>query len=123
MKLFVGNLSFDTQDADLKTLFTQAGTCVSAVVVMDRTTGRSRGFGFVEMATAEDGQRAMSQLNGSSLQGRAISVSEPRERGAARPSGFSERPRSFGPDLPPAGGAFRKSGKSRRGARGRKRGL
>jgi RNA recognition motif-containing protein len=128
-KLFVGNLSFDTHDAELKELFTRAGSCVSAVIVMDRATGRSRGFGFVEMASDEEALRAVSELNGADLQGRAISVNEARERSErserpeGRPPSFPARSQSFGPDRPPAGRGFRKDGKSRRGVRGRKRSI
>jgi RNA recognition motif-containing protein len=79
-KLFVGNLSFDTTTGDLETLFSQIGACDSAAVVTDRATGRSRGFGFVEMASASDAQKAISELNGRELHGRTINVSEARER-------------------------------------------
>jgi cold-inducible RNA-binding protein len=128
-KLFVGNLSFDTTEADLRELFSTAGTCVSATVLKDRATGRSRGFGFVEMSSAEEAQRAMGLLNDRELQGRRISVSEARERGAPAPprgAGPWKGPapeRSFGPDLPPSRPRFRREGGSRRGLRGRKRSL
>src|SRR5438477_384278 len=69
-KLFVGNLSFDTTSADLEALFSQAGTCESAAVITDRATGRSRGFGFVEMSSASEAERAITELNGHELQGR-----------------------------------------------------
>jgi len=64
MKLYVGNLAFQTSSSELQELFAQAGTVESASVVEDRDTGRSRGFGFVEMATKEEGQAAIAQLNG-----------------------------------------------------------
>ena len=79
-KLFVGNLSFDTTTADLEALFSQAGTCESAAVITDRATGRSRGFGFVEMGSASEAQKAIADLNGRELQGRTINVSEARDR-------------------------------------------
>src|SRR3989442_417327 len=79
-KLFVGNLSFDTTSADLEALFSQAGTCESAAVITDRATGRSRGFGFVEMSSASEAERAIAELNGHELQGRKLNVSEARER-------------------------------------------
>jgi RNA recognition motif-containing protein len=124
-RLFVGNLSFDTTDADLRDLFSGIGTCTSASVLSDRMTGRSRGFGFVEMSTDDEAQRAISQLNDTEFQGRRINVSEARERtgpGLAVRSGPPNR--SFGPDLPPAGPKFRKKGGgSRRGIRARKRSL
>lgn len=125
-KLFVGNLSFDTTDADLREFFSNAGTCRSATVLMDRATGKSRGFGFVEMSTAEEAQRAIGLLNDRELHGRRISVSQARERGAPRSAGpwkGSTPARSFGPDLPPSRPRFRKEGGSRRGLRGRKRSL
>jgi RNA recognition motif-containing protein len=79
-KIFVGNLSFDTTSADLESLFSEVGPCASASVITDRTTGRSRGFGFVEMSSAADVQKAISALNGRELQGRTLNVSEARER-------------------------------------------
>jgi RNA recognition motif-containing protein len=79
-KIFVGNLSFDTTNQDLETLFASVGTCESAAVIMDRNTGRSRGFGFVEMSSASEAQKAISELNGRELQGRALKVSEANER-------------------------------------------
>ena len=87
-KIFVGNLSFDTTSADLESLFSQAGTCTSATVITDRDTGRSRGFGFVEMSSASEAQKAIAELNGRELQGRTLNVSEARERsGGDRPRG------------------------------------
>jgi RNA recognition motif-containing protein len=81
-KLFVGNLSFNTTSADLETLFSQAGTCESAAVITDRETGRSRGFGFVEMSSADEAEKAIAEFNGHDLQGRTLNVSEARERSA-----------------------------------------
>ncbi|MFN8542767.1 MAG: RNA-binding protein [Candidatus Binatia bacterium] len=86
-KIFVGNLSFNTSSADLESLFSKAGTCESATVVTDRETGRSRGFGFVEMSTASEAQQAISSLNGTELQGRALNVSEAKERSSGGGSG------------------------------------
>jgi RNA recognition motif-containing protein len=79
-KIFVGNLSFDTKSEDLETLFAQAGTCESAAVVSDRETGRSRGFGFVEMSNSAEAMKAIAQFNGTDLQGRTLNVSEAKER-------------------------------------------
>lgn len=81
-KLFVGNLSFDTSTADLERLFATAGTCESAAVITDRETGRSRGFGFVEMSSSIEAQAAIEKINGTELQGRALNVSEAKERSA-----------------------------------------
>ncbi len=80
MKLYVGNLSFQTSSDDLQQLFAQVGTVESASVVEDRETGRSRGFGFVEMATKEEGQAAIEQFNGKDLNGRNLTVNEARPR-------------------------------------------
>jgi RNA recognition motif-containing protein len=80
MKLYVGNLAFQTSSEDLEQLFSQAGTVESASVVEDRETGRSRGFGFVEMASNEDGQKAIEQFNGKEVNGRNLNVNEARPR-------------------------------------------
>jgi len=80
MKLYVGNLAFQTSSEDLQQLFSQAGTVESASVVEDRETGRSRGFGFVEMATKEEGQKAIEQFNGMEVNGRNLNVNEARPR-------------------------------------------
>jgi RNA recognition motif-containing protein len=79
-KIFVGNLSFDTTSAELESLFSEVGPCESASVITDRATGRSRGFGFVEMSSAADVQKAITALNGRELQGRTLNVSEAKER-------------------------------------------
>jgi RNA recognition motif-containing protein len=78
MRLYVGNLSFAASDTDLQTLFTQVGHVTSAKVITDVYTGRSRGFGFVEMASRDEGQRAIDQFNGKPLKGRPIIVNEAR---------------------------------------------
>ena len=78
MKLYVGNLNFKTTGEDLQELFGQVGTVESASVVMDRDTGRSRGFGFVEMATKEEGEAAIAQFNGKEFGGSNLSVNEAR---------------------------------------------
>jgi RNA recognition motif-containing protein len=79
-KLYVGNLSFQTSSEELQQLFAQAGTVESAAVVEDRETGRSRGFGFVEMATKEEAEKAIEQFNGKDLNGRNLTVNEARPR-------------------------------------------
>jgi RNA recognition motif-containing protein len=79
-KIYVGNLPWSTTSASLETLFSQHGTVRSAEVVSDRDTGRSRGFGFVEMESDEAAQRAIESLNGTEVDGRAITVNEARER-------------------------------------------
>jgi RNA recognition motif-containing protein len=77
-KLFVGGISWDTTDATLSAFFAQVGTVVSANLISDRYTGKSKGFGFVEMSTDEEAERAVQELNGQTLDGRAIAVSEAR---------------------------------------------
>lgn len=88
-KLFVGGLSWDTTDATLSDFFAQAGTVVSANVITDKMTGKSRGFGFVEMSTDEEAEEAKKKLNGQSLDGRAISVNDARPQPERSNSGFS----------------------------------
>src|SRR5260370_40864848 len=95
-KLYVGNLAFQTTSQELQEMFATAGTVESASVVEDRDTGRSRGFGFVEMASKEDGQKAIEQFNGKELNGRALNVNEARPRenrggggGGGRGGGFN----------------------------------
>jgi RNA recognition motif-containing protein len=80
IKLYVGNLSFQTSSEDLHQLFSQAGTVETANVVEDRDTGRSRGFGFVEMANREEGEAAIQQFNGKEFGGRQLTVNEARPR-------------------------------------------
>lgn len=80
MKLYVGNLAFQTSSEDLQQLFAQAGTVESASVIEDRDTGRSRGFGFVEMGTKEEGEAAIAQFNGKEFNGRNLTVNEARPR-------------------------------------------
>jgi cold-inducible RNA-binding protein len=80
MKLYVGNLAFQTSDDDLRQLFAKAGTVETASVVEDRETGRSRGFGFVEMSSKEEGNAAIQQFNGQELGGRALNVNEAKPR-------------------------------------------
>src|SRR5437899_11782487 len=100
-KLFVGNLSFETSDDDLKEAFSKVGACEMAAVIKDRISGRSRGFGFVEMGTDEEAQRAITELNGKDLRGRNISVREARGRyegSDPRPAMGGSR---FGDNRPP----------------------
>src|SRR5262245_26331326 len=92
MKLYVGNLSFGTTEDDLHQLFSQVGTVDSATMVTDRDTGRSRGFGFVEMSSQSEGEAAIAKFNGAEFDGRSLTVNEakPRESrgGGGRGGGF-----------------------------------
>lgn len=109
MKLYVGNLSFSTSSEDLQQLFAQVGTVESATVVEDRDTGRSRGFGFVEMASKEEGEKAIEQFNGTDLNGRNLTVNEarPREDRGNRGGGGG---RGFGGNRGGGGGGGRNFG-------------
>ena len=110
-KLYVGGLSYSTTSETLREYFAQCGTVESASVITDKFSGQSRGFGFVEMATAEEAQRAISELNGKDLDGRKITVnvSNPRtpgsggDRGPGGPRGGGGR----GPGGPRGGGGDR----------------
>jgi RNA recognition motif-containing protein len=86
-KLYVGNLAYSVRDESLQSAFSQFGTVTSAKVMMDRETGRSKGFGFVEMSSSAEAQAAMNAMNGQPLEGRAIVVNEARPR-EERPGGF-----------------------------------
>lgn len=105
-KLYIGSLSYDTTDDSLRNFFSGAGTVESANVIMDKMSGRSRGFGFVEMSTDEEAQKAVEMFNGKELDGRTIVVNE------ARP--MEDRPRD--------GGGFGGRGGSR-GGFGQRRGF
>lgn len=87
-KLFIGSLAWATTDDSMRDLFATVGTVVSASVIMDRETNRSKGFGFVEMSSDDEAKAAVDQLNGKDLDGRAIVVNEARPR--------EERPRTGG---------------------------
>lgn len=86
-KLYVGNLAYTVRDESLQTAFAPFGTVTSAKVMMDRETGRSKGFGFVEMSSSAEAQAAMNAMNGQSIEGRAVVVNEARPR-EERPGGF-----------------------------------
>jgi RNA recognition motif-containing protein len=84
MKLYVGNLSYEMTEEQLNTLFTEAGEVISARIITDRHTGQPRGFGFVEMESKMDGQKAISMLNGRNIDGRLLAVNEakPQQKGS-----------------------------------------
>jgi RNA recognition motif-containing protein len=96
MNIYVSNLSFHTTDEDLNSMFGKFGAVSSAKVIMDKVTGRSRGFGFVEMASEDEGKEAMTALNNKEIEGRAISVSVARER-EERTGGGGGRSGSYAP--------------------------
>ena len=100
-KLFIGSLAWATTDESLSALFSQVGTVTSARVITDRATGRSKGFGFVEMSTEEEAQKAVAELNGKDLDGRSIVVNEARPM---EPRDNSSRGGSFGGGRPAGGG-------------------
>lgn len=94
-KLYVGNLAYSIRDEDLQQSFSQFGTVTSAKVMMDRDTGRSKGFGFVEMGSDAEAQAAINGMNGQALEGRPLVVNEARPR-EERPGGFGGGGRSGG---------------------------
>lgn len=112
-KLYVGGLSYSTTSEGLREFFAQSGNILSATVITDRFSGQSRGFGFVEMSTAEEAQNAISQLNGRELDGRRISVeiSNPQARSGG---GGGGRPGGGGGGGRPGGGGGRESGYAHR---------
>ena len=104
MNIYVGNLSWGLKDQDLANLFTPFGEVASAKIVMDKFTQRSKGFGFVEMPNDEQAQAAISQLNGSEIEGRNLVVNESRPKEEGGGGGFKKR--SFGG----GGGGYKKGG-------------
>ena len=96
-KLYVGGLSYDTTGGTLKETFSQAGTVESATVIVDRMSNRSKGFGFVEMSSDEEAQKAIEIFNGKELDGRSITVNEARpQEPRPRQGGFDRGGRGFG---------------------------
>jgi len=93
MKLYVGNLLFDTSEADLRSIFEQFGNVTETHIVNDRETGRSRGFAFVTMSNAAEGRAAIGTLHGKQFGGRALTVNEARPREDRPKQSFSRRPR------------------------------
>jgi len=90
IKLYVGNLSYEMTETQLQTLFSEAGEVTSAKIITDRQTGQPRGFGFVEMETKLEGQKAISMLNGRDLEGRPLTVNEakPQQKGGFGGGGY-----------------------------------
>ena len=106
-RIYVGNLSYNTTDEELRSAFAAHGEVVSANIMVDRMSGRSRGFGFVEMATEEEAKRAIDALHGTVLDNRTLTVNEAREREPMAPRG-GDRPRG-------GGGGGRDGGRFKRG--------
>jgi cold-inducible RNA-binding protein len=96
VKLYVGNMSFDSGETELRKAFEPHGQVSSVTIIMDRDTGRSKGFGFVEMANDEEAKKAIEALNGKDFMGRTLNVNE-------------ARPRTDGPRGGSGGGGFRRS--------------
>ena len=116
-KLYVGNLSYDTTEEDIRNLFAQAGTVSEVALIKDRDTGTSKGFAFVTMSSQEEADKAIQQFNGQTLGNRElkISIARPREE---RPGGFGDRGGR------PGGGGYRDRGgqsRDRRGGGGNRR--
>lgn len=109
-RLYVGNLSFNATETDLMDLFGQAGTVKEVALIQDRVTGKSRGFAFVTMSSDEEANAAINQLNGKSIEGRAISVNEARPR--------EERSPGYGGGYGGGGGGGRGDRGDRRGGGG-----
>ena len=109
-RLYVGNLSYQVDSSELESMFSAHGSVQSAEVVSDRMTGRSKGFGFVEMGTDEEAQKAIAALNGQQNNGRALTVNEAKPR--------EERPRGGGGGGGGSGGGGGRGGGDRRGGGG-----
>src|SRR5499433_3944215 len=113
-KLYVGGLSYSTTSEGLREFFAQSGNVLSATVITDRFSGQSRGFGFVEMASAEEAQNAISQLNGRELDGRRITVEVSNPQGTRTGGGRPGGGRPGGGGRGPGGGGGRESGYAHR---------
>jgi len=114
-KLYVGNLAYGMQDRDLQELFAEYGTVTSAKIVSDRETGRSKGFGFVEMSTDAEAQAAITALNGQEINGRPLTVNEARPKEDRGGGGGGGRGGYGGGG---GGGGYRGGGRDSRGGRG-----
>src|SRR5882724_11479264 len=118
-KLYVGNLSYEVESSELEQLFGQHGQVVSAQIINDRETGRSKGFGFVEMGTDEEAQAAIAALNGQEHGGRALTVNEARPREERGPGGGGGGGRGYGGGGGGGGGGRGGFGGGRGGGRDR----
>ena len=117
-RLYVGNLSYDVTESDLRAFFEQAGNVIGCNIMTDRPTGRSKGYAFVEMASQDDTEKAIEMYNGKEFKGRPLTVNEARPRAERSPQFFGGGFEQLGGNL----GGKRRSGKgSRRGLRNEKR--
>ena len=107
-KLFVGNLSFNTTENDLQDAFAAHGTVTETNLMMDRMSGRPRGFGFITMSTAEEAQKAIAALNGAQLDGRALTVNIAKPREERAPGGGGGGRREYGGGSGGGGGGGRR---------------
>lgn len=105
-KIYVGNISFGTQEEDLRDLFGAKGEVLSVKIITDRESGRSKGFGFVEMSSNDDAQTAINDLNGQEFQGRNLKVNEAMDRPPRREGGGGGRPGGGGRGGRPNGGGW-----------------
>lgn len=123
MRIYVGNLSYDVTDSDLEQAFCEFGNVTSATVLIDKQTGRSKGFGFVEMPEVSEGQAAIKELDGKELKGRELKVDQAKDKPAQRPGGgrggFNPR---RGGSSSGSGGGSRSGGGKKFGDRGGYRG-
>lgn len=115
MNIYVGNLAYEVGDEDLRSLFSEHGEVVSAKVITDMYTGKSKGFGFVEMKSKPDGQKAIESLNGMQLKNREIVVNEARPREERGGGGGGGGRRHSGGGGGGGGGGFRSGGRSKSG--------
>ena len=119
MNMYVGNLSYSVTEDELRSMFTEYGDVVSAKLIMDRETGRSKGFGFVEMSNNSEAQKAMEDLNGNTVDGRALTVNQARPReDRSRGGGAAPGAHRRGPAGPPG----RRAGRPARRRRERRDG-
>jgi len=93
LRIFIGNLSFKTTEGELETLFAESGSVTSVTIIMDRFSGRSRGFGFIEMGSEEEAQAAIEKLNGYEFEGRALTVNEAKPQERRGGGGYGDRDR------------------------------
>ena len=117
--LYIGNLSYNVTEEDLKANFSEAGEVVSASIIKDKFTGKCKGFGFVEMKTEEGAAQAIQKFNGGTLDDRTITVSEARPRKESGSGGRNRSGGGFQRDNRSGGGGFRRDNRGERGGRGR----